>query len=162
MLFNVEMMTFNRVLAKSPPSTADAIRPLAKSVAETCVEGVLDGGELDVADFESRFYVYRRADTEGHAAQMRTFGALPRAMLNASSFQHEYYCEFSLGTGDATAPELHSAIAGVVGGFKGVSATSDHEWRIKQRGKSHQAQVTIETDPRGLILLVIKTQGGHL
>jgi hypothetical protein len=162
MLFNVEMMTFNRVLVKSPPSTVDSIRPLVKSVADTCVKGVLDGAELDVADFGPQFYVYRRADSEGHAAQMRTFGVLPRAMLNASSFQGEYYCEFSLGTGSASAEELRAAMTEAIGGFKGVSATSDHEWRIKQKKKSHQAQLSIEVDPRGLILLVIKTQGGHV
>lgn len=160
MLFNVEMMTFNRVLVKSPPSTAAAVRPLVKSVADTCVRSVLDGAELDVGQFD-QFYVHRRVDTEGHAAQMRTFGSLPRAMLNTSSFQHEFYCEFSLGVGDAAAPELRAAMTEVIGGFKGVSATSDHEWRIKQKGKAHQALLAVEVDPRGVILLEIKTQGGH-
>jgi hypothetical protein len=161
MLFNVEMMTFNRVVAKSPPTMPDTIRPIVKSVADTCVNGVLNGSDLDGGNFGSQFYVYRHADTEGHAAQMRTFAALPRAMLNASSFKHEFYCEFSLGTSEATAEPLRAVMTGIVGGFNGVSATSDHEWRIRQKGKSHQANVSIEVDPRGLILLVIKTQGGH-
>lgn len=161
MLFNVEMMTFNRVIAKSPPTTAATIRPLVKSVAETCINGVLAGADMDVADFRAQFYPYRRADTEGHAAQLRTFGALPRAMLNTSSFRHEYYCEFSLGTGNAPAEELRAVMAEIIGGFPGVKAMSDNEWSIKQKGKSHQAQVSIEVDPRGLILMQLKTKGGH-
>jgi hypothetical protein len=164
MLFSVELMTFNRVIAKSPPTTAAVVRPLVKSVVDTCVNGVLSGTELDVAAFAPQFYAYRRVDKdkEGQAAQLRTFSAQPRAMMNVSSFRKEFYCEFSLGTGDgATADELRAVMTESIGSFKGVSATSDREWRIKQKGKSHQVQATIDVDPRGLILLVIKTQGGH-
>ena len=161
MLFNVEMMTFNRVIAKAPPSTAEAVRPLVKLVADTCINGALNGTDLDVARFGSQFYVYRRVDKTGHAAQMRTYGALPRAMLNASSFQKEFYCELSFGTDDTTAAPIRAAMTEVIGGLAGVSAVSDKEWRIEQKRKSHQAQASIEVDPRGLILLVVKTQGGH-
>lgn len=162
MLFNVELMTFNRVIAKSPPSTADSIHPLVKSVADTCVNGVLNGTELDVAAFSPQFYAYRVVNKEGRAAQLRTFSSQPRAMMNTSSFRKEFYCELSFGTGDgASAEELRTVMTEVIGGFKGVSATSDREWRIKQKGKSHKVQATIEVDPRGLILLVIKTAGGH-
>ena len=160
MLFNVELMTFNRVITTAPPTTAEAIRPLVKSVADTCVKGVLDGADMDVGKF-TQFYAFRRVDTDGHTAQMRTFSALPRAMLNASSFRHEYYCEFSLGTEPASAAELRAVMTEVIGGFKGVSATSDREWSIKEKGKPHKVQASIEVDPRGLILLVIKTKGGH-
>jgi hypothetical protein len=162
MLFNVESVTFNRVVVKPPATTAAAIRPLVKSVADVCVNGVLNGTELDVAQFAPHFYSYRRGDKEGHAAQLRTFGALPRAMLNTASFRHEYYCELSFGTeGSGPVEQLRAVMAEVIGGFKGASPTSDREWRIRQRGKSHQVQASIEVDPRGLILLVIKTQGGH-
>jgi hypothetical protein len=163
MLFNVEMMTFNRVIAKAPPTTADGIRPLVTSIAQTCINGVLDGADMDPGDFGPQFYAHRRVDTDGHAAQMRTVGSLPRAMLNASSFRKEYYCELSLGTGDgnASADELRAVMAEIVGGFKGSSAISDQKWLIKQKGKSRKADVAVNVDPRGLIFLVIKTQGGH-
>jgi len=162
MLFNVELVTFNRVVVKPPATSAAAIRPLVKSVADVCVNGVLNGTELDVAHFAPQFYSYRRSDKEGHVAQLRTFAALPRAMLNSASFRHEYYCELSFGTdGSGPVEQLRAVMAEVIGGFNGASTTSDREWRIKQRGKSHKVQASIEVDPRGLILLVIKTQGGH-
>jgi hypothetical protein len=161
MLFNVELMTFNRVIARAPPTTPASARPLVKSVLDVCVNGVLDGRDMNVEDFATQFYPFRRSDADGHVAQLRTFGALPRAMLNASSFRHEYYCELSFGTGDAPAEDLRVVMTDLIGGFSGVKATSDHDWRIQQKGKSKKAEVSIEIDPRGLILLVIKTLGGH-
>jgi len=161
MLFNMELMTFNRVIAEAPLTRPDAVRPLVTSVANTCVKGVLNGTDMNVEDFGAQFYAFRRIDIEGHVAQLRTFNSLPRAMLNASSFRREYYCELSFGTSDAPADELRAVMTEVIGGFDGVKATSDHTWRIQQKGKSKKADVSIEVDPRGLILLVIKTLGGH-
>lgn len=162
MLFNVELATFNRVVVKPPATTAAAIRPLVKSVANVCVNGVLNGTDMDVAHFAPQFYSYRRSDEEGHVAQLRTFAALPRAMLNTASLRREYYCELSFGTdGSGAAEQLRAVMSEVIGGFNGASPVSDREWRIKQRGKSHKVQASIEVDPRGLILLVIKTQGGR-
>jgi hypothetical protein len=158
MLFNVELMTFNRVIEKAPPTTAATVRPLVQSVANTCVKGIMDGAELDVADFGAQFYPFRRVETEGHAAQMRSFGALPRAMLNASSFKKEFYCELSFGTDETNAAQIRAGMTEVIGALPGASATSDHEWLIKKKGKSRKAQVSIEVDPRGIILLVMKTQ----
>ena len=85
-----------------------------------------------------------------------------RAMLNTASLRREYYCELSFGTdGSGAAEQLRAVMSEVIGGFNGASPVSDREWRIKQRGKSHKVQASIEVDPRGLILLVIKTQGGR-
>ena len=163
MLFNVELMTFNRVIATSPATTPKSARPLVESVAQICVEGVLDGKDMKVEDFATQFYPYKSMDGDGHTASLRTFGSLPRAMINASSFRKEFYCELSMGAGGANAPEeaLRKMMSEVIGGLKGVKATSDHEWQVQRKGKSKKAAVSIEVDPRGLILLQIKTLGGH-
>ena len=163
MLFNVELMTFNRVISQSPATTASSARPLAKSVTEICVNGVLDGADMNVEFFATQFYPYKRVDGEGRSAQLRSFGSLPRAMVNASSYRKEFYCELSMGAGDgnASAEELRAMLNEVIGEISGVKATSDHEWRVQRKGKSKKAALSIEVDPRGLIALEIKTLGGH-
>ena len=159
-LYNEDTLTFNRVTAKFPPTTPTAIRPLVQQVAEECVNGVLDGTDMNVGTF-TRFYPYRRVDDVGHVAQMRTYIVSPRAFLNASSFRKEFECELSFGTVDTPAEELRAVMVEVIGGFEGVAKKSDNEWHIKRSGKKHVAQVTTEVDPRGLVLLQIKTLGGH-
>ena len=163
MLFNVELMTFNRVISKAPATTPASARPLVKSVAEICVNGVLDGADMDVEDFATQFYPFKQVEGDGRAASLRSFGSLPLALINASSFRKEYYCELSFGTGDgnASAEDLRAMMNEVIGGISGVKATSDHEWRVQRKGKSKKAAIAIEVDPRGLIALEIKTQGGH-
>ena len=163
MLFNVELMTFNRVIAAPPATTPTTMRPLVESVTETCVNGVLDARDMDVADFAALFYPYKEMHGDGHTASLRTFGSLPRAMVNASSFRKEFYCELSMGTGDGNAPaeNLRGMMEDVIGKIAGVKPTSTNEWRVQRKGKSKKADISIEVDPRGLIALEIKTAGGH-
>lgn len=160
-VFNEGALTFNRVVAKSPPATATAVHPLVQAVTEQCVNGVLDGSDMSVDAF-TQFYPYRRSDIEGHVAQLRTYSAFPRAMLNASSFRKEFYCELALGTGTAPAQDLRAAMVAVLDGLAGVTRKSDQEWRVKRAGAKHTAQIKTEVDPRGLVLLQIKTLGGHM
>jgi hypothetical protein len=163
MLSNVDLMTFNRVISNPPPTTPASARPLVKSVAEICVNGVLEGADLDVRQFATQFYPYKRVDGEGRSASLRSFGSLPRAMVNTSSFRKEFYCELSMGTGEgnASAEDLRAMLIGAIGEISGVKATSDHEWRVQRKGKSKKAALSLEVDPRGLIALEIKTHGGH-
>ena len=148
--------------ADTPPAaTAATIRPIVKSVAERCFEGVRNGLDMNVADFAAQFAVQKQSDEVGHVAGMRTVDSLPIGFLNASSFRHEYYCQLSFGTQDSPAGELRAVMVEVIGALDGLSEKSANHWIVPKHGKLRGVDVSIEIDPRGLILLTIKTLGGH-